>query len=75
MYFYSLLQSTSTHENISKIGEPSLHDDYSARAALRGKMQKLEEKLVKYKVNPVYRHLQSLDCAVPSGSVMRGRIV
>jgi len=40
------------------MGEPSLQEQYAARAALRGKLQKVQEELVKYKVNAVYKTVQ-----------------
>jgi len=44
---------------VSKIIEPSAQNEFLARAALRKKLQKVEEEAVKYKVNAVYRHLQT----------------
>jgi hypothetical protein len=59
MYLYSLLQSTTSCEKRSKMGEPPSQEQYAARAALRGKMEKMQEELLKYKVNAVYRHQQT----------------
>ena len=39
---------------------------------LKVKREKLLQELQELKVSAVYRHLQTLQCAVPSGCVIRG---
>jgi len=44
----------------------------AANIGLRLKVLRLEQELLELKVSAVYRHLQTLECAVPSGCVIRG---